>query len=119
MNNTRIIIISTFCLLFLSISFLAYTGNKQQSSNYSQNWWAVYFSDPKSQNLSFEIENHIADSNFHWEIFSDKNSISKGDITIKLGETKTIKTSQLAAQGKKTTIIVTNGKDKKEIYKIL
>lgn len=116
MNNKKIF---AFLIIFLIASFfyLAYIEQKQQDSDYQKNWWVLYFEDPKSDNLNFVIENHGDKNNFHWEVFKDKEKIEEGDI--KIAKSSTWKSGFQAADydNKKISIIVSNGENKKEIYK--
>jgi len=114
-------IILALILFFLSCLFyLAYTEQQQQDYNYGKSWWSIYFNDPRANDLSFTIENHSSEKNFHWEISADKSPLSQGDATVGLGEKKTItiKTIQDIA-GKKISIKISTPKGSKEIYKNL
>ncbi|MFH0969218.1 MAG: hypothetical protein V1804_01795 [Patescibacteria group bacterium] len=115
------IIISLILFLVLSFGFLAYTETKQQSP-VSQNWWVVYFSNPKDESLDFAIENNSDQNNFHWEISADKNKLKEGDINIAKGnkkETNLIKLGFENLDGKKIIIKVSTDNNSKEIYKNL
>lgn len=119
MNNKNIIT-SLIIFLVLSFGFLAYTETSQQSSS-SQNWWAVYFENPKEENFNFVIENKSGNNEFHWEILSEENIIKKEGAKIQKGETKKIEISNSeieSQEGKKLTVRVHTGNETKEIYKI-
>lgn len=116
--NNKTILISTIGLLFLSFIFLSFVEQRKQDVN-SQNWWVIYFENPKSESLNFTIENHSDSDNFHWEIFIDKTKAKEGDVAIKKGQRKTIPVSATGMESKKITTIVSSGDNKKEIYKNL
>lgn len=116
--NNKTILTSTIGLLFFSFVFLSFVEQKKQDID-SQNWWVIYFENPKNESLNFTIENHSESENFHWEIFIDKAKAKEGDIAIKKGEQKTIPVSAIGMDDKKITTVVTSGDNKKEIYKNL
>lgn len=114
-------VILALALFFLGCLFyLAYTQQQQQDYNYGKSWWSIYFADPRTNDLSFIIENHSSEKNFHWEISVDKNPLSQGDTTAGLGEKKkiTVKALQDIA-GKKINLKISTPKSSKEIYKNL
>jgi ABC-type transport system involved in cytochrome bd biosynthesis fused ATPase/permease subunit len=81
--------------------------------------WAIYFENPKDNSLNFTIENHSNNTNFHWQTLADNSPVNQGNVTMKLGETKTVPLSLTNIENKKITIVVTSGEGKKEIYKII
>jgi hypothetical protein len=114
--NNKLIIIATSLFLLISFIFLSVVEKKQADID-TKNVWMLYFENPKSNSLNFIIENHSTDTNFHWQILSDKSPTNQGDVAVKLGETKKIPVLQSDVANKKITIIVTAGENKKEIYK--
>src|SRR6185369_14548328 len=116
MNNNKVIIITTSSFLFLSFIFLSLVEKKQSDMN-AANVWTIYFENPKDNSLDFGIENHSTDTNFHWQVLSDKAVAKQGDIVIKTGETKKVPAALSDALNKKITISVASGNNKKEIYK--
>lgn len=114
--NNKIIIYSLTTLLAVSFIYLTYAEQRQQNPDYQKDWWVLYFSDIKSPNLNFVIENHGADANFHWEVLQDKNRIKENEIKIMRGETWTSNV-QVDNMDGKVIIKVLNGEDKKYIYK--
>jgi hypothetical protein len=117
MTTSRTIIITIALLFVCSFSFLAFAGWKQQQYDYSHLWWTLSFNDPESNDLSFTIENHSDQTAFHWEILLDKTSISKGDATLNIGETKSIPAIANDVAGRTVTIKITTPKGSKDIYK--
>lgn len=116
MSNNKIIIYSTIAFLFISFVFLSAVEMKQADLN-SKNVWMLYFTDPKNNSVDFVIENHSKNTNFHFEILSDKNKVNEGDVQILTGMTKMVPISINDTANKKITVDVTSGDGKKEIYK--
>jgi hypothetical protein len=118
MKNNKSIIFSSVLFLLVSFLFLAFVEKKEADLN-TKNVWMIYFENSKDNSLNFEIENHANNSNFHWEILANKDSLKAGDITVAKGLTKKIPVIMEGMQNKKFTVIVTSGENKKEIYKNL
>jgi hypothetical protein len=117
MKKTTLIIAITIFFFIIFGFFLALKENSQMNLANSKTWWTAYFVNPNSQDLSFIIENHSAQNNFHWEIISSGVSLSKGDENIANNKSKTITITNQDSQNKKIGIIITSGNNKKEIYK--
>lgn len=118
MNNNKTIIYTLLALLLISSVYLSYLGQKQADYNYQAKWWALSFTDPKSNALDFAIENHSKFSNFHWTVFVNDQKLLEGDEKIKLGESKDVPLKMQNIPGK-ISITVSDGTGKKEIYKNL
>lgn len=113
------IIIPLILFLLASFSFLSYRESQMQNLQ-SQNWWSIYFTDAKSDNLNFVIENNSDSQNFHYEISVEKNKIKEENIQINKGEKKEINLSKsdfMFLESQKIIIKVSDGKNSKEIYK--
>jgi hypothetical protein len=112
------IIIFTACLFFLSSLYLFYSSEKATNPN-QKDFWAIYFSEPKSLDLNFVIENHSNNTNFHYETLDGKNKVSEGDAIIQNGDKRIIDLNSEVGKilDKKITIVVSTSGDKKEIYK--
>lgn len=118
--NKDAAIITTLAIFLLScLLFLGYIEFRQQNPDLNKNWWVLYFENSKNTGLTFVIENHSNIQNFHWEIFSGKNKpFMEGEIEIKKGETQKINPVVSARDDRSLTIRVSDGENKKEIYKI-
>lgn len=103
-------------LLIISFFLLSYIGEKQADPD-NQNFWVLYFSDPKSENFNFVIENHSDKTDFHWEALADGNKINEGNENIAKGSTWKPRFQVPESDNKKITIVVSSGDVKKEIYK--
>ena len=101
----------------MCFSYLAYTETKQQDYNYGSSWWTTYFADPKSEDMSFAIENHSSETNFHWQISRNKEIIAKGDVKIEIGKTQSVHVAKIDTQADIITVKVSTPKGSKEIYK--
>ncbi len=115
------IITTVIVLLFLSFVFLDLSEQKQTDPTGKNGWWAIYFEDPKSQDLSFTIENNGKAKKFHWKETrtSDGAIIKEATISIPTGGKSTIPLSlDTDTKGEKIVLEVSdeNG-GTKEIYK--
>lgn len=108
--------ITVFLIIFLVASFL-YLAYIEQGRRGEENFWVLYFADPKSDNFNFVIENHSDKNNFHWEVLADKNKINEGNIVVSKGTKENVNLSGSGEENKKITIIVSDGENEKEIYK--
>lgn len=114
------IIIFLIVLFILSSAWLFHSSNNFLDQNDGKNWWAVYFSDPKSNSLNFTIENHSDNNNFKFKILSDKEKIKEDEINIKKGDIYPVDVNlEDIYKNKKITVQVINGNETKEIYKNL
>lgn len=122
MNNNKKIIFAILLLFLISAVYLSWTEKKQADFNLDKNWWSLSFDNPKGSNLSFTIENHSNESNFHWEIILGDNKAKEGDVNVIKGFAWTLDAQanmpETNLDNKKVTISATNGNDKKNIYKI-
>jgi hypothetical protein len=116
MKEKKIILILGLFLL-ISFFYLAFMETRQADPNYQKNWWVVYFDNPKDSSISFVIENHSDQNNFHWEVFQEKEKLQEKDTRIPKGESATIDSVNLNDLKGKIIISVSDGKEKKEIYK--
>jgi hypothetical protein len=118
MSNNKLIVLSIIALTLVSAVYLSWIEKKQADLDLGKNWWALSFFNPKSEDISFVIENHSDSNNFHWEVVSGGDRIKEDDISIAKGATWTsdVQADNLAG---KIIIRVSSGSDKKEIYKQL
>lgn len=116
----RKLILFILILFILSSAYLLYASNKYQNLNFGSDYWTVCFYNPKSDELSFIIENHSDQTDFHWQVMADQNKIKEGEIKIANGaQSKISGTSPDFPDltNKKITIVISAGEEKKEIYK--
>jgi hypothetical protein len=121
MSTKKIIIILIISLLLSSI-WLSYNETRQADLDYQKNWWVVYFENPSGSSLNFTIENHSKETAFNYKIMGDKNILEEKNISIKNNRQQKINIDPVAFENiseRKITIIITDGNNKKEIYKIL
>jgi len=112
------IILFISLLLFFSSFWLFYSSEKKTDPAKQNDWWSLYFSEPKETNLNFTIENYSNQNNFHWKELSKNKVIQENDIQIKKGEKSQIKIKN-PEEKEKVIIQVTHKEEKKEIYKNL
>jgi len=115
--SNKIIIISLIIFLIVSFFYLAYIEQNQQEK---ENFWVVYFANPQDNNLDFIIENHSlsVSNNFHWEVLANKEKIKEGQVEINPNNLWRSSFSADNYDNKKITILVSDGNQQKEIYKI-
>ena len=117
------IIISIVILFILSSAYLFWTAKNFNDPDYQKNWWAIYFENPKSNDLNFVIENHSDKNNFRYVLISGNDKIEEQDILVNKGETKKLSFGDSLklsfGENKKITVQVILGDEKKEIYKNL
>lgn len=93
-----------------------------RSNNYKTvpNWWTLSFTDPKSNDLNFVIENFGDNANFHWELLQDRNKLFESDVQIKTGEKRELSprdSETNSLENNKYTIWVSSNGETKEVYK--
>jgi len=117
--DSRKIIIFSIALFVIASSYLFFVDSRDNSLDFQKDWWVIYFEDPKNLSLNFSIENHSDKKDFKYEIFDGKNKIDNGEAVISKGETKSIILDQKVGhiENGKITITVSDGVEKKEIYK--
>ncbi len=114
------IIIFTIVLFIASSFWLFYQSDKQRNINSGEDWWAVYFADPKDDSLDFSIENHSRKNDFRWEIVLDGKKIQEGEIDVPKGETINSNFQDMNLdnfRGKRISVKITADGEIKEIYK--
>lgn len=117
MQQKKIIIF--IIVLFIASSFWLFrASDKFVDLNDGKNWWALSFSEPKTENLDFAIENHSDQADFHWEVLIKDKKIQEGDEKIEKGQRKNIVVDSISETGK-IMIEVTAGGGGREIYKNL
>lgn len=100
---------------------MLWTAKNFNDPDYQKNWWAVYFENPKTDDLNFVIENHSDKNSFHYVILAGSDKIEEKDVVVNKGGVKNIPVQNFASQnnepGGKLTVQVFSSEDKKEIYK--
>ena len=121
LSEKRLILI--FCLLFtLSATFLFWQNERELDPSRGEPWWTLSFAAPEDPNsLAFTIVNHTDQSIFSYEATStvtlDKIVTESGTVTIIPGESKTIVPDLGRNPDFRTSIIVTTGDERQEIYR--
>ncbi|HBP00684.1 MAG: hypothetical protein UY41_C0056G0007 [Candidatus Moranbacteria bacterium GW2011_GWE1_49_15] len=112
-------LITAFFVIFLALSFsyLSYVETKNSDYSHGKNWWSLYFDDPKSEGLSFYVENFSDAEEFFWEIKFEENTVRKGSTVVSRGEKGLVPISSSGLEGRQISIEVSGGGDSKKIYK--
>ncbi len=117
--NSKILPLSIVILLFSAVLFLGISEYRQINDVKKNSWWALYFEDPKGSYLDTVIENHGESSEYRWEIYLEKNLITQNSATLENGQKKEIPIVTTDLPGRKVTIKVYRGNEKRELYKII
>lgn len=116
--SQKILIAIFFIFFAASAVFLFWQNERELDPNRNKNWWTLAFTAPQeSNNLSFIVKNHSDQNNFRYKVIANKEILAEETLEIKRGETKTIVPSVVAIPNTRTSVIVTDGKEQKEIYK--
>lgn len=118
-DSQKKIILFASVVFVLASGWLFWTSDRYLNSDTHQNWWTVYFVEPKTNSLDFVIENHGDKDDFHWEILIDKKKQSEGDENISRGEAQKIEIPVLEASDKKISVQVSTSGERQEVYKNL
>ncbi|MBI2439629.1 MAG: hypothetical protein HYV45_03475 [Candidatus Moranbacteria bacterium] len=117
MEQKSSIIFIVFLLVF-STMFLFWQNERELDPNYEKNWWTLAFAEPQNiTDLSFVVENYTDNADFSYEVVRDKQVLEKKSFTLKRGERKNISLSIRNDVSSRTSVMVRNGKEKKEIYR--
>jgi len=111
------IIIAILAFFLVASAYLFYVSDMRSNVLKNQNQWILSFDNPKSNSLDFTIENLSEKNNFHWEIVINKETIEEGATNIMRGEKKVISPSIAKMNLVRISVIVSDGENKKEIYK--
>lgn len=106
-------------MLLASLAYLTTEEYLQSKSSQNHAWWSLYFDEPKGASLDAIIENHGVATEYRWEIYLEKNMIAKNSAIIKDNEQKKIPITSVDLSGRKVTIRVYKGDEKRELYKII
>lgn len=119
MNDQSKKIIFFFIILFILSSIGLFCAEKYYKNSADNNWWVVYFENPKSEDLNFIIESNTASGNFKWELWQEERKIKEGNELINKGDEKTIRVENILPNNSesKNSIKIFFNNEKKEIYK--
>lgn len=116
MTQRHLILIS-LALFAAGSAFLFWQNERELDPDRGQNWWTLSFASPQEQdNLSFVVENHSDNTHFDYTIIADKKILAEGSFAVEKGSSVTIRPDFRAKSGVRTSIVVTDGKENKEIY---
>ncbi|MDP2837837.1 MAG: hypothetical protein Q8O53_00975 [Candidatus Moranbacteria bacterium] len=108
-----------FIALFaVGVLFLFWQNKRELDPNLGKSWWTLSFATPEHQeSLDFTIENYSNATTFHYEVVAEKKVLASETINLIRGEKKTIAPTIVLNSEIRTSIIVTAGTEKKEIYR--
>lgn len=108
-----------FVTLFaLSACFLFWRNERELDPNQGKSWWTISFTTlDQTENLAFTVDNHSDATHFDYEIITNKKSLLNESFIVAKGNSITITPDISATPDARTTIIVTTGTEKKEIYR--
>lgn len=112
-------IVIVFCLLFaMSSAFLFWQNERALDPNQGKSWWILSFTEPATRtSLGFTIENHSQETRFQYQIVSEKKILLEDTINLTTGEKRTITPDVTPSETSRTSIVVTSGTEKQEIYR--
>jgi hypothetical protein len=116
-------LVGIFCILFaVSALFLFWQNKRELNPNFEKSWWTLSFAEAKNENsLAFTITNHTDRSEFTYEtsyaVTPGTVTTSRSTIIVAPGEMKTIIPDFVRNPDSRTTITVTAGTEKQEIYR--
>lgn len=116
-TKTSLILIALF--LLGSFAYLSAKQYRQSDPNLNKDWWALYFEQPKGNNLDYIIENHSNSETFQIEIYLQKNKVSESQVTIPKGASKNFSLNANDIVDKKITISVKGNNQTREINKTI
>jgi hypothetical protein len=117
-QQTKIILF--FLGLFIASSvYLFSIDSDYNNAEDNDDWYALYFTDPKSDSLDFTIKNFSGETNFHWEVLADDKKLAEQDISIPTDAEREFNPIKVNPEIKKYTIRVSAGDITQRIYKNL
>jgi len=111
------IILFFLSLFLLSSVYLFAIDSRYNNPKNNSSWYAIFFNQAKSNSLDFTIENFSSQTNFHWELLSNKEKIASGDTEIETNAKETITLPEKSEEKTKYTVRVSAGNLTQEIYK--
>jgi hypothetical protein len=119
MNNKKTTFIAGIIIL-ASLVYLSVREFRLQSYKTGGQTWFLYFNDPRSNDVSFTIENYTPNADFTWSLYLQEDKIQEGTEKINPDKKKAVSPSIVLPDigGKKITVKVrVENQDEKVIYK--
>lgn len=117
MSQKHLILIS-LALFAAGAAFLFWQNERELDPDRGKDWWTLSFAIPSSPgSLAFTVENHSDQTDFRYEIIVDRQTLSEETFELKRGATTTIAPELGAHPDARTSVTVTAGMEKKEIYR--
>lgn len=117
MKQKKLIFIAS-SFFFLSAFFLFHQNDRGLDPDLGKNWWTLAFSSlDQNEKIDFIIENHSDKNEFSYEVSVGKEVILEDTFTAKSKEKTIVRIPSIKQQSERVRITVTDGTEKKEIYK--
>jgi hypothetical protein len=112
------LIIAFLVLFTASASFLFWRNEHELDPDQGKSWWTLSFATPEqTDSLSFSVENHSDSTRFDYKIVADKKVLTAESFIVEKGKPIRITPEFSAQPDTRTSVIVTDGTGKKEIYR--
>jgi hypothetical protein len=117
MSEKKIVLV--VCLIIIpTFILLAFIQQKYFLSESKLEQWSLYFTDPKTSDASFIIDNQGAAGKFIWSLIDNRGIIKHNELKIPAQEKSLIKIGDEVSDNEKVTITVKDQSGKiKSIYK--
>ncbi len=112
-------LVAFFLFLFAASALFLFSRNAAElDPDRNKNWWTLSFVDPhNAANLSFRVENHSDKTFFRYQILSGKTTLADEGFIVEHGKDIVITPAITITPDVRTSVIVTTGEEKKEIYR--
>ncbi len=119
MTMSQKTLIIAFLALFAASAVLLFWQNaREMDPDRAGSWWTLSFvALDQADNLAFIVGNHSDTARFDYQIISDKRVLSEASFIVEKGKSITITPDQPAVPGTRTSVIVSDGTEKKELYR--
>ena len=117
LNQTQKTILFVIFLFLAGASYLFSVDSRYNDPRYNNDWFALSFSEPQSDNFDFTVENFSSQPDFQWEILVEKEKVSDGFAHIAPRSKKDIRIKADPQAAGKITIRVSSQNETQEIYK--
>jgi hypothetical protein len=118
MFQQKSLIIIFLALFTASAFFLFWQNARELDPDRAGSWWTLSFTSiDQSDSLAFIVDNHSDQTRFNYRVVSGKQVLSEASFIVEKGKSITITPDASASPDTRTSIVVTTGNVKKEIYK--
>lgn len=116
--SQRTLVIIFLALFSISAVFLFFQNARELDPERAGNWWTLSFAAiDQTGSIAFTVDNHSDALRFDYQVVSSKQVLSEASFIVEKGKSITITPDQQIIPGERTSVIVSDGKEKKEIYR--